>query len=531
MKALKGALILLIVAGLVFCFVGCSSIDPNPSNPGLKDDIKDIRFTISFDSQGGSEVTPITIKAGETIILPDDPTKEGYEFLGWYLDKELTNSFSISLKLDNDITLYAKWSEMKSSILPPDGSDSCSNGNHTLGDNCICESCGEEVHDLVYHEGLAPTCTEVGWDAYATCSRCDYTTYNEIPSLPHTISNCICSVCGEEVHNYVNGTCSDCGKSVYTRDGNYIYFGSYPQSEIIESSLKSVLTSNAGSLPTENNSANWTSYGYYIESTVTNYMWYIDVTHNNEQYRGVYFTSYRPFYADSSSSSDNTYQDDNGYSTSTVYWFKYEPIKWRILTESNGEALILCEMIIDSQEYYDNENDRTIDGTTVYANNYAHSNIRKWLNDNFYNTAFTSLQKEIILLTEVDNSARSTNPDNNATQWNSGNNNRACANTNDYIFLLSEQEVTKSAYGFSTDCTNYDTERQKKLTAYAQCQGSATEINSSYEGSGRWWLRSPNYKYSIFAHVVNGDGYAGNDSNVDYNARGGVVPALKIKLN
>ena len=40
-------------------------------------------------------------------------------------------------------------------------------------------------HDLVHHEAQAATCTEIGWDAYDTCSRCDYTTYVEIPATGH----------------------------------------------------------------------------------------------------------------------------------------------------------------------------------------------------------------------------------------------------------------------------------------------------------------------------------------------------------
>ena len=40
-------------------------------------------------------------------------------------------------------------------------------------------------HDLVHHEGKAATCTEIGWEAYDTCSRCDYTTYVEIKALGH----------------------------------------------------------------------------------------------------------------------------------------------------------------------------------------------------------------------------------------------------------------------------------------------------------------------------------------------------------
>ena len=59
----------------------------------------------------------------------------------------------------------------------------------------ICENCkktfkGEIVdklgHKLVNHEAKAPTCTEIGWEAYETCERCDYTTYKEIPKKGHT---------------------------------------------------------------------------------------------------------------------------------------------------------------------------------------------------------------------------------------------------------------------------------------------------------------------------------------------------------
>ncbi len=42
-------------------------------------------------------------------------------------------------------------------------------------------------HKLVHHDAKAPTCTEIGWEEYDTCSRCDYTTYQEIPALKHNL--------------------------------------------------------------------------------------------------------------------------------------------------------------------------------------------------------------------------------------------------------------------------------------------------------------------------------------------------------
>ena len=59
-------------------------------------------------------------------------------------------------------------------------------------------------HDLVHHDAQTPTCTAVGWDAYDTCSRCDYTSYEEKAALGHTggTATCMakakCAVCGEE---------------------------------------------------------------------------------------------------------------------------------------------------------------------------------------------------------------------------------------------------------------------------------------------------------------------------------------------
>ena len=318
------------------------------------------------------------------------------------------------------------------------------------------------------------------------------------------------------------------GQSAYKREGKYIYFGTYPQTKVTDSTIISALNKEAGKLPNSSNNRKWTSYKYYIKGkNDTDFMWYIDVENSGNTYRGVYFTSYRPYWANSISSS-NSNQEDNGYYTSTRYWFKYEPIKWRILNENNGEALILCKMIIDSQEYYPSDSNSSFshNGGTGYANNYELSNIRKWLNDTFYKTAFTSLQKQLIIQTTVDNSARSTSDSrNNLSQATS----YYCNDTKDYIFLLSEQEVTTSSYGFNTSYSAYDTARQKKNTDYAKCQGADRSTGSSYYGNGYWWLRSPYFNLSNTARGINSDGYADDDYNV-YRTNRGVVPALKIKL-
>ena len=71
-------------------------------------------------------------------------------------------------------------------------------------------------HDLEQHAAKAPTCTEIGWDAYDTCSRCDYTTYVELPALNHDYQAVtVDPTC--EADGYTVFTCSRC-KDSYTAD-------------------------------------------------------------------------------------------------------------------------------------------------------------------------------------------------------------------------------------------------------------------------------------------------------------------------
>jgi len=303
---------------------------------------------------------------------------------------------------------------------------------------------------------------------------------------------------------------------IYVRDENTVYFGEYPQSEVTDIGLTSTLTKMAGDLPTSADAGKWTSYGYYENGNVSNFMWYIDVAHGGERYRGVYFTSYRPSWTMGSSSSDDSYQDDNGYMPGTVYWFRYKPISWSILSENNGSTLLLCDMIIDSREYYINISNYELDGNTIYANNYEHSAIRKWLSETFMETAFTKLQQEIILTTIVDNSEKTTN---------SSNNSYVCGDTEDKIFLLSCQDVTNTHYGFSSSYWTGGKERGKQTTKYAQAQGAWTSMDPGCFGNGYWWLRS-SYEYDSYsARGVYYDGYV-HGLRVHSTMRG-VVPALQ----
>ena len=99
----------------------------------------------------------------------------------------------------------------------------CTGGTATCSAKAVCEVCGGKYgernpnnHNLEQHAAKAPTCTEIGWNAYETCSRCDHTTYVELPALNHDYQAVTVEpTC--ETDGYTVFTCSRCNDS-YTAD-------------------------------------------------------------------------------------------------------------------------------------------------------------------------------------------------------------------------------------------------------------------------------------------------------------------------
>ena len=99
----------------------------------------------------------------------------------------------------------------------------CTGGKATCTTKAVCEVCGGEYgekdpnnHDLVHHAAKAPTCTEIGWDAYDRCIRCGYTTRKELPAQhdlkQHAAKAPTCTEKGWNAYE----TCSRCDYTTYT---------------------------------------------------------------------------------------------------------------------------------------------------------------------------------------------------------------------------------------------------------------------------------------------------------------------------
>jgi len=89
-------ILLLLFAG------GLSACQDNHNNTG--------KYKISFDTQGGSLINPLYLSTTDTLVLPDSPSKSGYEFDGWYMDAACTVELNPYIfKINANATLYARW--------------------------------------------------------------------------------------------------------------------------------------------------------------------------------------------------------------------------------------------------------------------------------------------------------------------------------------------------------------------------------------------------------------------------------------
>lgn len=184
------------------------------------------------------------------------------------------------------------------------------------------------------------------------------------------------------------------------------------------------------------------------------------------------------------------YEQDNNTSNGK------EDVEWLVLEVKDGKALVVSKYALDCIQYNTSDTDVTWETCT----------LRKWLNNDFINAAFSSYEKAMIPTVTVSadkNPDYSTNPG-NATQ--------------DQVFLLSITEANKYF--------NSNGARQCVPTDYAVANGT-WESNS---GNCWWWLRSPGYDLNHAADVGIGGGVYERGHGVG-SGDGAVRPALWIDLN
>ena len=117
---IKKTICLLSIAGFL-CLAGCNfsfnkkkSDEPETQEDASKDDEE--KYTVTFDSRGGSKVAPVTVKKGEKVTRPENPTKENYSFAGWYTGQSLDTLFDFETPIVKDWILFAGWKDQEFTV-------------------------------------------------------------------------------------------------------------------------------------------------------------------------------------------------------------------------------------------------------------------------------------------------------------------------------------------------------------------------------------------------------------------------------
>lgn len=378
-----------------------------------------IYHTVTFDTKGGSAIENQRIKHGEKTTKPEDPTREGYSFVNWTYNNEEW-SF-IGYVVTEDITLDANWSANTYTL-------TLENSIEGAG---IFSGAGEHVYDSEVTISATPTSYYDfdGWYDYEDFCVSKDPTYTFYMELDQTIT-----AKWERNREKTLGI-----TPIVNSNNKTVTYGLYPQKNVNDESL--IASLNTLTAPESN--------GWYL--------------YNDEYYAKLSATPHSSFV---------TFDNGIAIVEGEDYWFKCEPIRWSILSDNKGEYYLLSSVLLDAFSFHNLRSERTINGKTIYPNNYEYSDIRNWLNNDFYNSAF-ALHNNCVKTTNVDNRAATTG---SFSQY-------ACENTQDKVFLPSYRDCLNEDYGFSSSEDETAT-RECGCTDWTRARGG--RYPTSY-----YWPRSP----------------------------------------
>lgn len=293
--------------------------------------------------------------------------------------------------------------------------------------------------------------------------------------------------------------------SVSAAEHQYVYFGSYPQTEVVDAPEHSGTYNkfwassedfiSDKSLYTELSRAIWNSSGEYSASDGHKYrrIKKSDATCPN---MGI----------DSARDLQFNWEDDTTY-----HYFRYEPIRWRVLREENDTMFLFADLALDDIPF------NVEFGPVTWEN----STSRYWLNNDFYQTAFNELEKRSILVTHNTNQPLPQFSDVDAG-----------SDTQDKLFLLTYGDISGDeglANGFSVSSSKSNCpERNKASSTYAKARGVRTYETEYGDYACDWWIRTHGMEaYSAIAVFPGGSmtPLGSNNNHTDY----GMSPAMWVK--
>lgn len=493
-----------------------------------------IKFTVNFDTKGGSQTPSQIVEKGSKVIKPSDPVKEGYDFIDWTYHGE-TWSF-IGYSVTENMTLEAVYSNpivYEISYNLNGGTISQSNPTqYTVEDNFILYNplkIGYTFNGWYDNNGNKITSIHAGTTGALTLNAHWNTNLNNLSITSEdkskgTVAITSGSGYSNEVITVVATPVDDCVFKGWYHNGTKVsddltytfvmptndyslvaHFFTKVEEEAPKNGSRPILSSDCMTI----------TYGLYPQKHVNDSNLILNLNKLTKAESNGWYLYDNEYYAKvNASPCKSNYIFDNGTTieSGVMYWFKCEPIAWNIFSNINGEYYIFSSVILDAYCYNNSALPRNIGDKTIYSNNYEYSDIRSWLNNNFYNSAF-ALGSSHIQTTNVDNSPATTHTNDNSY---------ACSDTQDKVFLPSFSDYINSSYGMSTPIS-----RCCKPTDFARARGAYYNTSYSYLYNGLYWTRSPASDYQSSAYSVWYDGLFNGDFVRDYN---GVRPALSIKI-
>ncbi|MBQ4365459.1 MAG: hypothetical protein II804_04255 [Clostridia bacterium] len=311
--------------------------------------------------------------------------------------------------------------------------------------------------------------------------------------------------------------------------GDILEYGTYPQSLVTDEALLAALPQLPGEQKTFRYYGNEIGTGADVGVCLPfDGMSYIDVVFQNVKYRGVTIDESRP--NTTPDGQESGYQAQNGYPAGNTYWFRFEPLRWRVIDPDSG--LVVCTALIDSQPFAVYRNALA---SSFYTGEYGsitdsnHSGgwwetISVWLNEHFLTTAFSAAQQENILAEPLTNDywyVGSGAGGNGAHRYDA-------PATADKIFLPAWDDLCSADAGFNTNGRSADAARALAGTDYAKAQG----LGGSGAETAAWWTRTVSKYFNMnYDCAVNQSGAMSSaPANLkDTNAYYGVCPAMRLE--
>ena len=199
-----------------------------------------------------------------------------------------------------------------------------------------------------------------------------------------------------------------------------------------------------------------------------------------------------------------TYEQDNNTDNGK------EQIEWQVLAKSDSKALLLSRYALDVQPYNEDEENLT----------WEESTLRTWLNNDFYNEAFSDTEKSFIAQTPLKDNTVDLNIWEECGKTLDGYDVTSGNDTEDHVFALSFKQLRK--FYPDWDYINGSDELIVYPTDYAIESGIWTNDDT---GATWWWLRTPGLTQHSAANI---NSHGSLNSNTVSTANGGVRPALKV---